>query len=137
MSFWDWFWPFNRTPPQRCDHTPPEQLRAEARKLVAQSRFEEAVEVYTKIYKSDRTPLVLVEYAHVYLALNNEYWPMFFALQVRGQAGGAAAALCIEGMIAWRQGKQAEGRAKFDEARRLGPDFSWARRDLDSLFPPP
>src|SRR4051794_41061655 len=101
MGLWAWLRRLFSAPPSEHPDRSPEHLLAEARKLVAQSRFDEATVVYTHVRGKDRTPQVLAEFAHVYLALGQEYWAMYFALEAQGQGtAGAAAARCIEGMVA-------------------------------------
>ena len=67
MGFFDWL---RGTPP-----TTPDELLAEARALVEQSRFPDAVQAYYRIARRDRTPAILLEmaWACYYYDNCNEY----------------------------------------------------------------
>src|SRR5947209_7405579 len=89
-----------------------EELLAEARALTEASRFEEAVRVYSRIRRSDRTPPILAEIARACLSSGQDWIALQYASEALDLNPGCAAAICIQGEVLLRENRKSEAKAR-------------------------
>jgi CHAT domain-containing protein/tetratricopeptide (TPR) repeat protein len=113
----------------------PDGLLAEARSLAAAGRYRDALSVYSRLKRHERTPAVLVEMAWAYLADGNDSSAVSCASDALDLDPNCSAARCIQGEVLLHERKRSDALAWFREALRLDPTCDTARRRIEELAP--
>lgn len=128
MSLFDWL----RGGPKKTT----DELLAEARSLVAAEKFAEAVSVFERVPRRDRTAAVLAETGWAYLEAGNAMAAVACASDARRADAKCAEAACIQGEVLLRERRRGDALERFREALVMNPECEWAKKRLAELDPP-
>jgi tetratricopeptide (TPR) repeat protein/CHAT domain-containing protein len=111
------------------------ELLAEAHALVAAGKFADAVTLFERVPRRDRTAAVLAETGWAYLGAGNTMAAVECAAEARQADPKCAEALCIQGEVLLREGRSGDATDRFREAVTIDPHCERAKRRLEELAP--
>lgn len=106
------------------------QLLAEARALVGARKFADAVTVFERVPRRDRTAAVLAETGWAHLGVGNTMAAASYAGEARRADAKCAEAVCIQGEVLLREGRKYDALDRFREALALDPACESAKQRL-------
>ena len=128
MGLFDWL----RGGPKKTT----DELLAEARALVVAGKFADAVGVFERVPRRDRTAAVLAETGWAYLNAGNTMAAASCASEARQLDAKCAEAVCIQGEVLLRERQRGDARERFREALVMDPACERANKRLAELDPP-
>ncbi len=110
---------------------------AEAQALCAVGQHKQALEVYERIPRRQRTPAIMVEMGKACLALGKTLAALAYASEALDIDETCALAMCIQGEVLLHERRSHDAAARFKRALEIDPACHWAKDKLDELLPKP